>query len=84
MAQHPDRTTTGRFWFDDAEQRLWLQEYADAVIVSFIDGFYAPKMGEECRPERKLIVAGETEHGLRLLREPIGEALQSEREERAA
>jgi hypothetical protein len=80
----PDKTTVGRFWFDDNERRLWLQEYADDVIVSFIDGYYEPEIGEGLRPERKLIVAGDTEHGLRLLAEPIRETLKREREEQAA
>lgn len=76
----PDKTTIGRFWFDDANGRLWLQEYADDVVVSFIDGYYAPQMGETERPERHLLVAGDTQHGLRLLPEPIAETLKRERE----
>jgi hypothetical protein len=80
---NPDRTTVGRFWKDEAG-RLWLQEYADDTIVAFLDGHYAPRQGEENRPERHVIVAGDTDHGLRLLAEPITETLKREREEQTS
>lgn len=82
---HPGEATAGRFWSDDETGELWLQEHVycsgDDTLVSFLRGEFVPRLGETfVHPERKLIVAG-TEHGLRLLDEPIIKTLQREREE---
>jgi hypothetical protein len=55
----------------------------DATLISFIDGYYAPKMGEPIPPGRHVVVKGDPDHGLRLMEEPIMETLRREREEGA-